>query len=189
MKKLALCKLGNKKNNKNIPQRNDSFDVKKNLNKLKAFGDKYSGSPTEDPLNENSSGESIYTSSDNRESFQQTTFQEIKHLNNKLNSDISGLKDQFHSTKEGLTSKITVEIDVLKKNLENKIDKKVDEKIFIWAIGVLIVIAGIIGTFSYYPMGNNIKELQEKNNKINDSLNKTNNRIEKINMILKEKKR
>lgn len=181
--------MGKNKQKINPAQRNDSFDVKKNLSKLKAFGDKNSGSPTEDLFSEKSTSESTYTSSDNKDSFQQTTFQEIKHLNNKINSDISGLKDQFYSTKEGLTSKITLEIEALKKDVENKIDKKVDEKIFIWAIVVLIFIAGIIGTFSYYPMGNDIKELQEKNNIINDSLNKTNDRIEKINMILKDKKR
>lgn len=189
LKKLVPCKLKKNKNKLHPVQKNDSFDVKKNLSKLRAFGDKNSSSPTEDIFSEILNKESTYTSSDNQASFEQTTFQEIKHLNNKINSDIRGLEGQFHSTKENLNAKITSEIESVNAKFEKKLDEKIDNKYFFGAIAVLIMLVGIIATLSYYPLIQDVEELKNKDIEIKDSLNKINNRIDKLKMIDNNKKR
>lgn len=181
--------MGKNKQKINPIQRNDSFDVKKNLSKLRAFGDKYSSSPTEDIFSESLNKESTYTNTDNIDAFQQTTFQEIKFLNNKINSEFRGLEGQFHSTKENLNAKIASEIESITAKFEKKIDEKVDNKYFIGAITVLIAFVGIITALSYNPMIEDVKELKNKEVQINDSLNKINNRIYKLKEIENNKKR
>ncbi len=106
------------------------------------------------------------------------------------------LTDELSSLKESVHVKINQDLKGLKKEVddkincfEGKIEKKLDEKLFLYAIGILLFICSIIGLFSYYPMGSDIKYLQENRKQINDSINKINNRIEKLNIIINIKKR
>lgn len=186
--------MGNKnKQQTNHNSSKETFDVKTNLKKLGASferGAQFGSGTTEDDYS--SSGGSDYGKfiSSKDEHDLKTNF-ELHTL--KQDKKIS---DEIFSLKESVNFKINQDLKEVKTELENKVisfeqklEKKLDEKIFIWAIGVLLFICSLFGVFSYFPMENNVKELKENQDKINDSLNKINNRVEKLNTILKEKKR
>lgn len=184
--------MGNKKRqgtNSVSQNKQNDLDVKSNLRKLNKTSSA-SGFPSNYNYSDFSNNSSeVIASNGFTNGFEQTTNLEIKNLQTKLNSDISGLKDKVYETKDNLNSKILSEIDVLKRDFEIKLEKKFDEKIFLLAVGVLVTIAGIIGSFSYYPMITDVKDLQDKNIQIKDSINKMNSRIDKVNSLIKNTKR
>ena len=184
--------MGNKnKQQKKVTPQNDTYDVKSNLKKLGSSFDRnsYMG---------NGTTEDGYLSSGVNEGKSVSSYQDFDL---KTNFELHTLKqdkkftDELFSLKESVHVKINQDLKEVKNNLDKKIDcfdekleKKLDEKIFLWAIGALIFICSVIGVFSYFPMGSDIKDLQLNQKQINDSLNKTNNRIERLKTIVNEKK-
>jgi hypothetical protein len=166
---------------KNVsPQKKDDFDVKANLRKLNKQSSSDASLPNYDYSEYTKSSSDVIASNGFTSGFEQTTNLEIKNLHSKLNSDISGLKDKVYETKDNLNSKISIEIDNVKKDFDAKLDKKFDEKIFYLACGVLATITTIIATFSYYPMINDVNTLKEKQIQFKDSLIKVNYKIDDL---------
>lgn len=145
------------------PTRRDIYNVKENLNKLKSGTGREAYSTESDPLHIHqdasrpNTNQSHYTSS----SLTASTVDKLDHLNDRLSSDISTLKDSFSDYKDTLNDKLDLKV--------NKVD-------FYRIIGIIVssvmVLASIIYTLSYQGLIETTKELQNQQNQLNRRLDK-----------------
>lgn len=169
----------------------DTFDVKSNLKKLGTSIDRNSymgnGTTVDDYIFEHTKEGTIssYQEYEFKTNFEIYSLKQEKTLSNTLTS----FKDAVHG-------KINQDVKEVKKDIEEKINcfeiklgNKVDNKYFVGAITVLVIITTIIATLSYYPLIEDVKTLNEKNNQVKDSINKINSRIDKHILIENNKKR
>lgn len=176
-------KLKKQVNNSKPAVKNDSYDVKSNLKKLNTGNGRDSHSSTNyDYLGSDKSEGNKYSNETETfsQGFQTTAFDKFENLNNKINTDISGVKDLLNGAKEKIDAKISSEISKVKSDCEGKLNEKVDNKYFYGAVTILVVITTLIGALSYFPLISDFKSLEDKNDVIMDSINKMNIRIEKL---------
>jgi hypothetical protein len=169
----------------------NTFDVKSNLKKLGTSIERnsYMGNGTTE-------GDYIF------EQHKEGTISSYQEYEFKTKFELYSLKQEkeisnvLTSFKETVHGKINQDVKEAKKDIEEKINcfetklgEKVDNKYFIGSISVLIIITTIIATLSYYPLIEDVKNLNEKNNQVKDSINKINSRIDKHILIETTKKR
>lgn len=170
-------KIGNLQSSQNYDS--NDFDLKKNLGKLNQRTTLPETYTSTEHIIEDTKSAGIKSDFLANDGLGETKL--LLKLNDKFYDKIDNLKTEIFSTNE----KIGQNTDSLRNELENKIDKKVSEKIFYGAISVIILIAGIIYTLSYSNMitkvENNtqdIDKLEIQNNSIESKLQKKENEIE-----------
>lgn len=164
--------------------KNDPYDVKANLNKLNKYSDKRSIESTQSTNISQDEGNYSYSSSRNTEDLI-TSITDYKSLV----GSISDLKDTFHSNNEKINEKVSSKIDTLKADFDGKLNEKVDNKYFYAAITVLVGFITLVYTLSYLPLIEEVKNVKGSSEKTQDSINKTNQRLEKHIILSNEKKR
>jgi len=156
------------------------YDLESSLKKIKQNGmhdNNFTFSDFSKP--ESNSPLSSAETSINKNENTQTNYQNVDAISSKLdkvNGDINDVKDRINTSSEGL-----------RKELEGKIDKKLDHKWFISACAVLSVICVLIYTLSYSGLvskvESNSSDLKDQKNQIlnnSSSVEKIEEKIETI---------
>lgn len=147
----------------------DTFNVKENLQKLRSGNGKESYE-TEINFQGNKQNRNNYYGTNQKEDFDgyssMSTIDRFEKINDKFNTDISNLKENIFSHKELISEK-----------LHNKVDKS-DFKWWISGIiGGLIFVGGIIYTFSYQEVIQDLKKLNENSIIVNDRIMIIDNKV------------
>lgn len=169
-----MQRKNNKKNSSHKPVSavKDTFNVKENLQKLRSGNGKESYE-TEINFQGDKHNRNNYYGTNQREDFDgyssMSTVDRFEKINDKFNSDITSLKENIFDYKE-----------VISEKLHDKLDK-IDLKWWISGIiGGLIFVGGIIYTFSYQEIIQDIKKLNENSIIINEKLIIIDNKINEL---------
>lgn len=156
---------------KPVQQTKDVFDVKENLKKLRS-GTGKEGYETDSDIYKSKSTDRYYGTSHREDvgGYSSTsTIDRFNKINDKFSSDFSDLKDSLSDHKE--------------KVLE-KLNDKVDKSDLRWwingIIGGIIFIGTIIYNLSYQDIIIDVKDLKENKNKVIDTLNNIDNRLNQL---------
>lgn len=174
--------MGSNKKKNSVPSKSsiNEYDLKESLSKLnqrKDFPDTQTSSSYKI--------EQTHAPNLNSESFVkegQTETGIFFKINENINSRYDRLRDDIAAVKE----KIGDSNDTLRQELENKIEKKVGEKLFYGAVASLLLIGGIIYAISYSSLttkaDNNEKDINRHDSRI-ENIEKN---VERIDNSLKE---
>lgn len=168
---------GNKKK-KVISQKKDEYDLKQSLSKL----------------NQRKELPNSQTSTDFEISKSQSSGINQKRLNENLNSETATiyfkLNESFNSRYDTLNDniqtvrdKISDSSDILRQELEGKIDSKLETKFFIWTVIALVAITTLIFKISY---SNLISETKENTNSVKSLQKEIENQKEEIKDLEKD---
>jgi hypothetical protein len=167
----AKDKKSNSSSQKTGSQAKDTFNVKDNLRKLRS-GTGKEGYETESDVYKTKSTDRYYGSGYNEDlgGYSSTsTIDRFEKINDKFNSDISVLKDNFSDHKEKTLEK-----------LNDKLDKS-ELKYWIGGIiGGIIIVSGIVYTLSYQEIITDVKNLKENKNTVKEGLNDVDNRLQQL---------
>lgn len=156
---------------KTVLVKKDVYDVKENLKKLRSGTGKESYSTESDIFNDKTADKYYSTRHQDDASMYSTTStaDRFEKINDKFSSDISILKDAFTSHKEKISEK-----------LNDKVDKSEFKYWIGGAVGLVLLIGGIIYTLSYQGIVTDTKDLKENQIKINRHLDKVDFKLEQI---------
>jgi hypothetical protein len=156
----------------------DMFNVKENLKKLRS-GTGKEGYETESDIHKSKSTDRYYGTShreDVGEYSSTSTFDRFDKINDKLNSDISVLKDSFSDHKEKIIEKLNDKVN------------KTELKWWITSIVAgIIFIGSLIYTLSYQDIISNVKDLRENKNNVEKTLINFENRLNQIEKTVPDK--
>lgn len=166
-----MQRKNNKKNSSHKPVSTvkDTFNVKENLQKLRSGNGKESYE-TEINFQGSKHNSNNYYGTNQREDFDgyssMSTIDRFEKINDKVNTDISNLKENIFDHKELISEK-----------LHNKLERN-DLKWWISGIiGGLIFVGGIIYTFSYQEVIQDVKKLNENSIIVNEKIIIIDNKI------------
>ncbi len=152
-----------------VQSKKDLFDVKENLKKLRSGTGKEGYETISDPQSRNVNDQYYSTRhQDDISNYSTTsTADRFEKIHDKFSSDLSILKDVISSHKE-----------VINEKLNSKVDK---DELKYWvggAVGLVILIAGLIYTLSYQDVLADTKSLKENKNETNRRLDKVELKME-----------
>lgn len=152
-------------------QQKDMFNVKENLKKLRS-GTGKEGYETDSNIYKEKSDDSYYgtTHKEDVGRYSSTsTTDRFEKINDKFNSDISLLKDNFSDHKEKVFEKIN--------------DKVSSDELKYWIGGIItgiLLVGSIIYVLSYQDVISDIKDLKENKNNVKNNIEKIETRTEEV---------